>query len=669
MLRFLEWFLPEPVRPTDRDETRRALLTIAGCWISSSLAASIGAMQLAWGIPQSAAASFACAAAVAAIPFAVRATGRWRAAAFALAGGIWCASFAVAAATGGAMAPPLYYLVFAAAIAAVTVGFRAGIGISLASVLVIGVLYALRHAGFTFPVAVDAELALRSTMRGALLFNLALAALVGAYEVLRSAALRDSAENERRYRALADYGPDLIAEFDAEGHLVHSSAGGGALARGLADRSALDAIHREDLPLLRDAIRQLEQQPSVRVGPLRWLTSPTEWITFEASMTRFVVGKQFRVLVVARDVSARVALDAHLRQSQKMQAVGQLASGLAHDFNNVLMVISGYAELLESRTKNDPDAHAALEEVQRATDQGAALTRQLIALSRPQPGERRAVDLNALVRNNERMLRVLIGEAAKLMLELAPGELPVQAEPGELEQVLVNLAANARDALAASGGVLRIATLTRGPRAVLVVHDNGAGIDAATRERMFEPFFSTKKPGNGTGLGLYVVYTIVSGLGGEIDVVSEPGKGTRISIELPLASSSEAVAARARRVPRAEGGSERILVVEDRAELRALVREALVDAGYHVSVAADGVEALALAAGDRIDLVVSDVVMPRMGGRALIEALREKRPELRALFVSGYPADLASFGDGDRLLRKPFRAEDLRRAVREALDA
>jgi two-component system cell cycle sensor histidine kinase/response regulator CckA len=668
MLRFLEWFLPEAVRPSDRDEARRALLTIAGCWIASALAVSIAGMQVAWGIPQSAAASFACAVVVAAIPLFVRATGRWRAAAVALSGLIWSASFAVAAVTGGAMAPALYYLVFAAAIASVTVGFRAGIALSLLTVAVIGGLYELRLAGFAFPVSVDPEIGLRSTMRGALLFNVALAALVGAYEVLRSAALRDSAENERRYRALADYGPDLIAEFDVDGRLVHSSAGGGALARALANRSALDAIHREDLPALRDAVRQLEKQPSIRVGPLRWLTSPTEWITFEASMTRFTVGKRFRVLVVARDVSARVALDAHLRQSQKMQAVGQLASGVAHDFNNVLMVISGYAELLESRTKSDPDAHAALEEVQRATEQGAALTRQLIALSRPQPGERRSLDLNALVRDNERMLRVLLGETAKLMLELAPGEVRVDAEPGELEQVLVNLAANARDALG-PGGVLRIATLTRGSRAVLVVHDNGAGVDAATRERMFEPFFSTRKPGSGTGLGLYVVYTIVTGLGGEIEVVSDAGKGTRISIDLPLASVGEADALRPRRIPRAEGGSERILVVEDRAEVRTLVREALTEAGYHVSVAADGVEAIALAVGGRVDLVVSDLVMPRMGGRALIEALREKRPDLRAVFVSGYPADPADFGALDRLLRKPFRAEELRRAVRDALDA
>jgi CheY-like chemotaxis protein len=350
-----------------------------------------------------------------------------------------------------------------------------------------------------------------------------------------------------------------------------------------------------------------------------------------------------------------------------MQAVGQLASGLAHDFNNLLTVLSGYAEVIAPRVQGDVVARTASQEILRASEQGAALTRRLLALSRPSTISRSAIDLNQVARDEERMLRVLLGESITLLLEVAPGEARVLADAGELEQILVNLVANARDALP-NGGTVRVATHARGGRAALVVHDNGAGIEPALRERIFEPFFTTKQAGSGTGLGLYVVYSIVSGLGGEIDVQTEPRAGTRVTVYLPLLAPVGRAAADVARAA-APGGRERVLVVEDQPELRVLLREALGRAGYQVIVAADGVEALALGVRDEIDLVVSDVVMPRMGGLALAAALREKRPELRVLFASGDPPELSRLDPRDRLLRKPFLITDLLRAVREVLDA
>jgi signal transduction histidine kinase len=660
-------FLPPAVRPSERDELLRAQLTLAGCWIGGAIGFAIAAMQMAWGIWESALAAALFGGASWLLPFWVRRSGRWRGAAVVLTALIWSASFAVAALTGGTMAPALYYLVFAAAVATVTLGVRAGAALSVVNTLVIGALYGLRVAGVESLRVVPPEIGLHSTMRGALVFNLALAALVAAYEWLRAAALRDAAQSERRYSALADYGPDLIAELDAAGRVAHIS-GGGAMNALFGGRSALESVHRDDRAALIAAARLLETQASVRTAPLRWLGSGAETRWFEASLTRFRARDEWRVLVVGRDVTARVNLEAQLRQSQKMQAVGQLASGLAHDFNNVLMVISGYAEMLAGRQKSEPEASAAIEEIQRASDRGAALTRRLLALSRPSALKRVALDLHGIVRDNEKMLRVLLGETVTLMLEVAPGEALVRADAGEIEQILVNLVANARDALPA-GGTVRIASFPRAGRASLVVHDNGAGIEPALRDRIFEPFCTTKTPGQGAGLGLYVVYSIVSGLGGEIDLQSDSGAGTRVTVSFPLAATDARTNAPAARGERARASGERVLVVEERAELRELLRGALAEFGYQVVIAADGVEALALDVRDRIDLVVSDVVMPRMGGLALLAALRDTRPDLRALFLSDDSVEAARPDPRDRVLRKPFLIRDFQRTVRDLLDA
>jgi PAS domain S-box-containing protein len=655
----LAWFVHPAIR--DRDDLRRARLVIAACGIASAIALLIAAMQAAWGIWQSAALCAATALGAALLPFGVKRTGRWRAVAAVLCGLIWLAACAIALLTLGAMVAALYYMIFASALAAAALGLRSAIGFAVATLAVVVACYAGHALGLAAPIAIEPEVGLRSAVRGAAVFILAMAALVAAYEALRNAALQDIAESERRYRALADYGPDVIAELDFEGRILYGSA-----QVGDADKvDALRAVHRDDRPALAAAVRQLEVQPSVRVGPLRWMTTPARVTWFEAALTRFRAERQDRILVVARDVTQRIELEQQFRQSQKMQAVGQLASGLAHDFNNLLMIVSGNAESLSSRANADASLRTALDEILRVTEQGAALTRQLVSLARPVQGARGRIDMNATVRDNERMLRVLIGESCNLLLELSPAEVPIRANGEELAQVLVNLAANARDAMR-PGGTLRIATVARAGRATLVVHDNGSGIDPSTREHMFEPFFTTKPPGRGAGLGLYVVYSVVTSLGGEVHVTSELGAGTRITLEFPLAAAPAGIAAVAAPRP-ASGRGERILVVEDRPEVRALVSTTLIDAGYAVTLAADGLEALALESSGPVDLVVSDVVMPRMGGIELVRVLREKRPSLRAVFLSGHPGELGTLPARAELLRKPFRAAELLAAVRDQL--
>jgi PAS domain S-box-containing protein len=670
MPRLLSWFLPEHLERGEPDERRRALVTVTACLAAASVATLIGILQLGWGIWESALACAICASSCAALPLWIRWSGAWRAAAAVLCATIWLCALGVAVATGGVMISAHYYLVLAAALAAALLGARTGILVACASVLSIGTLYVLHARGVAFPVAVDAEIGLRSAMRGAMVFHLALVPLVAAYEWMRIRNVRDSERSERRYRALADHGPDLIAEVDANGRIVHSSARNPAWIAALSGRYALDGIHPDDRPAVEAALARLSSPGSVRVGPLRWLVARDHALWFEASLVRFQENQEPRLLVVARDVSARLALESELRQSHKMQAIGQLAGGAAHDFNNLLMAISGSAELLLASGGDRSDVRHAVEEILRATEHGADLTRRLLALARPSAMVRRPIELNAVVGGLERMLARLIGEDVELALELAPGVDAVRADPGEIEQIVLNLALNARDAMP-NGGRLVIATHPHPSGVTLEVSDSGGGLDPVTRERIFEPFFSTKQVEQGAGLGLFVVYSIVTDLGGAIRVESELGRGARFLLDLPR--SSERPPEEPADSPRAQGGGdEHILVVEDRRELRDLMSAALEAAGYTVTTAADGIEALALAEGRPFDLVVTDVVMPRLGGKALVRALREAHPGVRALFVSGHlehASDRSALAQSERLLRKPFALADLRRAVRELLDA
>ena len=389
-----------------------------------------------------------------------------------------------------------------------------------------------------------------------------------------------------------------------------------------------------------------------------------------------------------RDVSEQRRLQQQLVQSQKMEAVGRLAGGIAHDFNNLLTVITSYCDLLLEDLGGDDPKREDLEQVLKAADGAAALTRQLLAFSRQQVITPRVVNLSAVVAGVEKMLRRVIGEDVDLVTALDPRVGSVRADIGQLEQVLMNLAVNARDAMP-TGGKLTIETanVVHDPRyareraaaavsrfVMLAVSDTGVGMDEATKARIFEPFFTTKEPGKGTGLGLATVYGIVQQAAGFIWVYSEPGRGTTFKIYLPqvdAATEGAAAGAAPADLPR---GTETVLVAEDEAAVRAVTRQVLARQGYVVLEAPHGGAALDIAAQHRgpIHLLVTDVVMPGLSGRQLADQLARLRPDTKVLYVSGYTDDAVVrhgvLEAGIAYLQKPFTTDSLARKVREVLD-
>lgn len=405
-------------------------------------------------------------------------------------------------------------------------------------------------------------------------------------------------------------------------------------------------------------------------------------------------GEVLGVVILFRDESARqlaeenrLALEEQLRQSQKMEAVGQMAGGIAHDFNNILTAIIGYTSLIQSRARAGDPSRDLADKVLRAADRAAGLTRSLLTFSRKQKVDMRPSDLNGIIRNQEHLLRSLLGEDILLKIDLAREPLVACVDAGQIEQVLLNLVTNARDAMT-HGGMLGISTqaiegggavaeagagsIPEGPCALISVSDSGAGMDPATVKRIFEPFFTTKVVGKGTGLGLSIVHGIVQQHGGVIRVYSHPGIGTTFKIYLPLGARGQAPA-----LPDADrpirGGTERILLVEDEREVRSVLRLMLEAGGYRVLEAANGQEALNLLRVEApVSLVVSDVIMPGMTGRELHDQVIQEHPGLRVLYISGYTADMVRYkgfleGDAD-LLMKPFNGQELLARVREVLD-
>jgi signal transduction histidine kinase len=401
------------------------------------------------------------------------------------------------------------------------------------------------------------------------------------------------------------------------------------------------------------------------------------------------------VLVIENFTERRQAEEAlrqseeQLRQSQKIEAVGQLAGGIAHDFNNMLTVINGYSQLLLSRLGSDAPHRAEIEEINTAGSRAEALTRQLLAFSRKQMLAPSVLTLNAVVTNLEQMLQRLIGEDIELRAVLQPQLGRVLADPGQIEQVIMNLALNARDAMP-QGGILTIETMnvemdesyaqrsqtvSAGPHVMMAVSDTGCGMDEATQARIFEPFFTTKEQGKGTGLGLATVYGIVKQSGGSVWVYSEPGHGTTFKIYLPrVEGTDEAVAPTKARDERVEG-SETILVVEDDEGVRKLTVKVLRATGYTVLEAANGNEAIALCERHQgtIHLLATDVVMPGMGGRVLAERLIAVVPGMKVLYLSGYTDDTivrhGVLNASVEFLQKPFTPLALARKVREVLDS
>ena len=389
---------------------------------------------------------------------------------------------------------------------------------------------------------------------------------------------------------------------------------------------------------------------------------------------------------IAEDITERRVLEDQFRQSQKMEAVGRLAGGIAHDFNNLLMVISGYTEVLLDQLTLGHPLHAKAEAIQGASDRATTLTRQLLAFSRKQLLELKVIDVNAIVEDMERLLRPLIGEHIELTTSLAPNIGCTRADAGQLEQVIMNLVVNAKDAMPNGGKIsIRTASVTlddsyrqentfikNGPYVMISVSDNGQGMDRETQARIFEPFFTTKEKGKGTGLGLSTVYGIIKQSGGYVFVQSEVGRGTVFTIYFPRVDEPSEVRGEIPVSLATAGGTETVLLVEDEDSVRQLVRETLESRGYRVLEAGNGQGALTVAAShtDPIHLVITDVVMPGLNGHELVQQLLPARPGIKVLYLSGYAQDAFTtpLAEAQKtFLQKPFTLQSLARKVREIL--
>ena len=395
---------------------------------------------------------------------------------------------------------------------------------------------------------------------------------------------------------------------------------------------------------------------------------------------------------VVEDITERKRLEEQFLQAQKMRAIGQLAGGVAHDFNNLLTTILGYCELIQRKLPSNDALRGYVDEIAMAGQRAAALTSQLLAFGRRQILRPLPVDLNAVIEDMDKLLRRLVGDV-QLETRLDPKLATVRADQGQMEQVLMNLVLNARDALP-SGGRVTVETrnqwieagsapeqtgLAPGAYAVVSVSDTGVGMDAAVRAQLFEPFFTTKEKGKGTGLGLSTAYGIVKQSGGGITVQSEPGRGSRFEVYLPTAKVTDLPAQRAAEPGPQDaapaGGNETILLVEDDATLRDLTQRVLEERGYRVLTAPSGIDALAMVERIRepIHLLLTDVVMPRMSGAALAEGVRDRHPATRVVFMSGYTDEAAvrqaAAGGGIRFIQKPYKPEGLLSTIRAALDA
>ncbi|HWY20583.1 MAG TPA: ATP-binding protein [Candidatus Acidoferrum sp.] len=534
----------------------------------------------------------------------------------------------------------------------------------------------------------------RSTMLRLALF-VVLAALICWFNAALRAAQEGLRRSEMNFRSLVTNAPYGICRCNSMGQLLDVNP---ALLAILGYASAKDLLGKHLGALYSDTQRWFELADHLRSAvPFNGLI--VEWMRKDGSATEIRVsgrtvsdgGKEKTFELFAEDVTERRALEQQLRQSQKMEAVGRLAGGIAHDFNNLLMVISGYSEFLLDRLGPEPALRAPAQEIANAAGRATSLTRQLLAFSRKQMLAPKILDLNGVVTENLKMLTRVIGEDIDLVMVPAAGLGAVRADAGQIEQVIMNLAVNARDAMP-SGGKLTIETsnvsidedharvhppLSPGNYVMLAISDTGAGMDSETQSRIFEPFFTTKGP-KGTGLGLSTVYGIVKQSGGYIWVSSETGKGTTFKVYLPrvaeLAQTAAQVTAPAESVA-PEPGTETVLLVEDEANLRYLARQFLEKQGYRVIDAADGAVAMQIAVAHEgvIHLLLTDVIMPGMNGRELAQHISEIRPNVKVLYMSGYTENVigrnGTLDAGVRLLQKPFTLRDLKSKVREVLDS
>jgi len=521
--------------------------------------------------------------------------------------------------------------------------------------------------------------------------------IVGVLGITRDISERKRAEealreSEERYRLLVEMTPDAIF-VNRDGRIVFiNSAGvrffGATSPEQILGRSPFDFIHPDFHPTVKARIRQVLE--TMRPAPLieeKFIRLDGSVVDVEVTAAPFPAGGRTAIHVVLRDITERKQVAEELRQTQKMEAIGKLAGGIAHDFNNLLTIILGHSQLLLETSEQDSALESEVTAIKSAGERAALLTSQLLAFSRRQILQPNILDLNQIVEDMDSMLRPLIGEQITLVTEPAPGLWPIKGDGGQIEQIIMNLAVNARDAMPRDG-TLTIATANvhldaasrrhtgAGPGAyvMLVVKDTGVGMDAETLARVFEPFFTTKERGKGTGLGLSTVYGIVRQSEGFIQASSAPGQGSVFTIYFPRVPP-DSKAARRETAPRRPTGSETILLVEDEPALRGLVRTMLRRCGYTVLEAKHGEEALQICRsyGGRIDLLLSDVVMPGMNGSELAGRAAVLRPKLRVLLMSGYTDDVICrhgiLEKGIPFLQKPFAPDALAQKIRDILEA
>jgi PAS domain S-box-containing protein len=503
------------------------------------------------------------------------------------------------------------------------------------------------------------------------------------------------AEECRFLDVVVDTVAALIMVVDREGQIVRFNAAcerltgyGEEEVRGRKPWSFLVPDERREES--KRLFRSVRDEGSVFRQQSEWVTADGErrLISWGARRVTDGEGKVRYVVGTGADVTEQRRMEERLRRAARMEAVGQLAGGIAHDFNNILTAIIGYADLNLRELSEESPLYGDLARIKDAAKKGSRLTEQLLAFGRGQVVEPEVTELNSGVREVATMLHQLLEENIELELNLADEPLKVELHPAHLEQVLVNLAVNARDAMP-DGGTLTVGSARvdlldgvdkaggpagSGPFAELTVRDTGVGMSAEVRERIFDPFFTTKEKDQGTGLGLSVLYGIVERLGGFIDCESRPGRGTTFRVYLPLLGEEAEVTAADTLFGQRFGGDETVLVAEDEERVRQMICRSLESFGYTVLEAANGREALRLL-GEQdspIDLLIADVVMPLLGGRELAAEVRERQPRARVLFISGYAGDEGPEGEQVKgvspLLQKPFTTSRLAKAVREELD-
>ena len=511
------------------------------------------------------------------------------------------------------------------------------------------------------------------------------------YRLIAESSSEALRQREALFSALLTNGSDLIAILSRSGNLLYQSPSAksafGYDPEELLGTSVFELLHPDDLARGMEAFAASVADPTTtRIAEVRFRRGDGGWAVGECTVTNMLDDPAVQGIVVnTRDVTDRHRLEEEIRQNQKMEAVGQLAGGIAHDFNNLLTVIAGYCALALSRAGSSA-AHHDLEQIQRAAERAAELTQQILAFSRRQTLRPTVVQPNELVRDAVPMLERLIGTHIEFQVALDPGLHPVYADATGIEQIVMNLAVNAAQAMP-TGGVLTIATenvLVAGTTArgldvdpggyvTVSVTDTGAGMGPDTAAHAFEPFFTTKEPGVGTGLGLATVHGIAKQTGGGVRLDSEVGRGTTVTVYLP-ATDGEAVADSHPRVGTDVSGTEKVLVVDDEEQVRQVVAEMLAEHGYDVESATTPEDAIRMVEGGlRPDVLVTDVVMPKLGGPELAARLVELHPDLRVVLISGYTEHgllaAEALSRSALFLRKPFTAEQLASAVRVALES